>query len=346
MPSLEEFQDADDSSKTRAEKTESDIEEAQALLHEVQDTGECLQGFDAASLRLLAENISVFRFDESELIMQEGETASWMGIVLSGKLVAVKDGKTLTHMVQGTHVGEVAFFCGGVRFCDIRAASDGHIAAVQYHEMDSLFAREPHVALKFVHELGASAVRKNGGFTEDADAVLQESTPSADNACVSFHWQAKAGRVLQAWGLSEDDVARLLPLVHFKRFEADELLLRRHPTRGYDAVAWVLSGAVAVQLHSRTIRTVVAGEVVGELEYYEALASTQVLTCIPLPLPLPLPRAHTRRSRRLRCAASTTAAAAAACWRCSRSSGSRALRRATARSRSTCCSCSAQRRSG
>ena len=59
-----------------------------------------------------------------------------------------------------------------MRFCDGRASSDGYLAAVQFTEMAQLFANVPQVALKLTQELGSSAVRKNGGLTEEADAVM------------------------------------------------------------------------------------------------------------------------------------------------------------------------------
>ena len=46
--------------------------------------------------------------------MQKGELATWVGIVLSGKLGAVIDGRTVGHMGVGSVVGEVAFFVGGL----------------------------------------------------------------------------------------------------------------------------------------------------------------------------------------------------------------------------------------
>ena len=48
--------------------------------------------------------------------MKQGELASWVGIVLSGDLVATApDGRVLAHMGTGTIVGEFSFFAGGRR---------------------------------------------------------------------------------------------------------------------------------------------------------------------------------------------------------------------------------------
>ena len=151
--------------------------------------------------------------------------------------------------------------CGGVRFCDVRAASDGFLAALQFHEMTGLFSRlcaspqrlEPHespppsahthaamcgatlasrpdVALKLMHELGSSAVSKNGGFTEDADAALEPAAGAADggSATEPREWRERFGQLAQqGYGLSAADVAKLAPCMHCRSFGAGELLLRR-----------------------------------------------------------------------------------------------------------------------
>lgn len=149
MPALDGATDDPQQHAGSVDKT--DVDSAEDLLNDVQGTGRCLQRFDADELRVLAENISVFRFEKDELIMKEGETATWMGVVLSGTLCAVakEDGRELNRLSKGQLVGELAFFCGGVRFCDVRAASDGFLAALQFHEMTGLFSRLCALAAAF-----------------------------------------------------------------------------------------------------------------------------------------------------------------------------------------------------
>jgi hypothetical protein len=92
-------------------------------------------------------------------------------------------------------------------------------------------ASRPDVALKLMHELGSSAVSKNGGFTEDADAALEPAAGAADgggSATEPRDWRERFGQLAQqGYGLSAADVAKLAPCMHCRSFGAGELLLRR-----------------------------------------------------------------------------------------------------------------------
>ena len=73
---------------------------------------EFLGVFDANDMSTLCEHLSFLAFDKDDIIMMRGEVATWMGIVLQGKLEASVGDKTVGVMSEGSIVGEVAFFAG------------------------------------------------------------------------------------------------------------------------------------------------------------------------------------------------------------------------------------------
>ena len=66
-------------------------------------------GFNDEQLRLLSENMSVVPFSEGETVMQQGEPATWVGILLEGCLSATDaNGRVLGHVATGDVCGETA----------------------------------------------------------------------------------------------------------------------------------------------------------------------------------------------------------------------------------------------
>ena len=111
--------------------SDAQLEEAENLLIAAQAKSDQLKRFSAADIPNLAERLSILEYDEEEIVMKQGELASWVGIVLSGDLVATApDGRVLAHMGTGTIVGEFSFFAGGRRATDVKGAEKGFIAMV------------------------------------------------------------------------------------------------------------------------------------------------------------------------------------------------------------------------
>ena len=65
-----------------------DRDEVERLLMEVQSISPYFRGFKD-NIDLLAESLTVDRFEGGETILQEGEEGTWMGILLTGELEVV-----------------------------------------------------------------------------------------------------------------------------------------------------------------------------------------------------------------------------------------------------------------
>ena len=70
------------------EGAEVSLEERFEMLQRASSHSAYFRGFEDEELRILAANMAIFHFDAGETIMQKGESASWVGVVLDGELEA------------------------------------------------------------------------------------------------------------------------------------------------------------------------------------------------------------------------------------------------------------------
>ena len=103
----------------------TDEDEAEVLLTHARAKSTFLQQLEPHDIQSIIKHLTVLEFDEGETIMVKGEAATWVGILLSGELSALVDGKVVGTMDTGKIVGEVAFFSAGNRMADVRAERKG-----------------------------------------------------------------------------------------------------------------------------------------------------------------------------------------------------------------------------
>lgn len=108
-----------------------DQDEAEGLLEHAQAKSRFLKAFNQHDIHMLAQHLSILEFEEGEIIMQKGQQATWMGILLSGELEASIGDTVVGHTPPGAIVGEVAFFAGGHRRADVKGSIKGHLAFMQ-----------------------------------------------------------------------------------------------------------------------------------------------------------------------------------------------------------------------
>ena len=107
-----------------SDESKEDIEQ---LLVEVQAKSRYFRGF-VDEVPKLAEMLSVVSFDEGETILQRGEEGTWVGLVLSGELSVIIEGKAVATVNPGDFLGEMILWYGGVRQSTVMASSSGVIA--------------------------------------------------------------------------------------------------------------------------------------------------------------------------------------------------------------------------
>ena len=134
-----------------------DRDEVERLLMEVQSISPYFRGFKD-NIDLLAESLTVDRFEGGETILQEGEEGTWMGILLTGELEVVVNGGVVHQMLPGEIVGEMILWFGGVRQATVRARQPGSVATILVSDLQQLSLQRPQVrtlkprtAPRFVH---------------------------------------------------------------------------------------------------------------------------------------------------------------------------------------------------
>ena len=121
-----------------------DRDEVERLLMEVQSISPYFRGFKD-NIDLLAESLTVDRFEGGETILQEGEEGTWMGILLTGELEVVVNGGVVHRMFPGEIVGEMILWFGGVRQATVRAKQPGSVATILVSELQELSLQRPQV---------------------------------------------------------------------------------------------------------------------------------------------------------------------------------------------------------
>ena len=123
-----------------------DRDEVERLLMEVQVISPYFRGFKD-NIDMLAEALTVDRFEGGETILQEGEEGTWMGILLTGELEVVVNGAVVHRMFPGEIVGEMILWFGGVRQATVRAKQPGSVATILVSELQELSLQRPQVCV-------------------------------------------------------------------------------------------------------------------------------------------------------------------------------------------------------
>lgn len=221
-----------------------DEEEVERLFAQAAASSRFLASLTSEDLAFMAQNLSVSEFDVDDVIMQQGEMATWVGIVLSGSLVAYVNGEQVGQMRTGCVVGEIAFFAGGTRLADVRAAEKGYLASVMVSNLGSFFAEAPRTAYKLVRILGSSSI-----FQITHNAALHaplafDLAPQEAASDVDAWKEDRFMETLLDHGIDAEDGHYLVSLMQFHRFVAGEQLLDAFAVN--ECICFVVSGSVEV----------------------------------------------------------------------------------------------------
>eukprot|EP01083_Nonionella_stella_P256790 879678_1 len=96
------------------------------------------EDFNRSELQLLAEIMSVLTFLPSDPLIEEGEEASFFGMLLSGRLEAQLLNGSTRYLTPGTVVGDRALFIGGLRSADVVATKPSVVAVMSFVDFDYL----------------------------------------------------------------------------------------------------------------------------------------------------------------------------------------------------------------
>lgn len=89
-----------------------------------------------------------------DMLMEEGAWGSSLFIVMDGTFEVRKDGKIITEVGKGSHLGDMALLSGAPRSSTVVAKTDAKMLRIEKEEFDSLALEEPVIGVKLLRELG------------------------------------------------------------------------------------------------------------------------------------------------------------------------------------------------
>ena len=151
-----------------------DIARSPELFKQI-EASEALSDLDGGEIKYLAGCLRAYTVPARTVLFREGEPASYMGMVLAGRLVVTKRndedaGKPLYAMSEGKVFGEMAMLDGEPRSATMMAAVDASIAVLSRDEFERLCRERPIIALKLLRRLGrllSQRLRRASGLLVD-----------------------------------------------------------------------------------------------------------------------------------------------------------------------------------
>ena len=173
-------------------------EDAIELLARTQECSAYFRDFDFQQLLDLVSELTILYFKEGESVLQQGEPATFFGVILKGSLMPVVGDKPVgSARIVGDIVGEMALFTGGTRNVSIVASEDGYLAVFQFTQLERLKRTNPGLATKLNHQLATAAFEKQS----ESDGVPASRLSPAEREAglndllhrqAQQHWDAKA----------------------------------------------------------------------------------------------------------------------------------------------------------
>lgn len=108
-----------------------------------------IDGLNALSLEILgriADTAEHRTFSRGAVLIDEGDAADTLYIVLRGRFTVLLGGKAIAEIAKGEPVGELAFFAGGTRTATVVAARDSAVLSLSRAAYDALAAYTPALA--------------------------------------------------------------------------------------------------------------------------------------------------------------------------------------------------------
>ena len=248
--------------------SDEDKEDVEQLLVEVQAKSRYFRGF-VDEVPMLAEMLSVVSFDEGETILQRGEEGTWVGLVLSGELEVIIEGKAVATVNPGDFLGEMILWYGGVRQSTVMASSSGVIATMLISELKLICLEDPQLSMKLFHAIGRQSVTGflaytiGGRVSRQVCALSLRRVPLKD---AREPWKRCLTK-MRSRGFEVDEQAEeyLMNQMQVHAFGEGDALVR--PGDKLDHVLLLVEGAVKVNTPHAT--QYVAPDMLGEFAFWQ-----------------------------------------------------------------------------
>jgi PPM family protein phosphatase len=114
---------------------------------------------DRELLRVM-QAVEVRTYDEGQTVIREGDKGDELFIVLSGKVVVMRGGETLTRLGAGEHFGEMALIRAVPRSATVKADGAAELIAIRRTDFFEILRTEHEIAVKMLWQfLGVLADR-------------------------------------------------------------------------------------------------------------------------------------------------------------------------------------------
>ena len=182
-------------------KSEIPAEEVEETIMFLQSCGSAFRGFEQVEINVLSEAMSVMRFDAGQTVVEQGETGSWFGVLLSGTLRVLLPNNVTITMQPGAIVGEMAVWKeDAIRSASMVGGEGGIIATMLRAELPQFVSDCPETGVKLMRMMAESAVAKQS-------QNLRRDRASRMSAPVTWHGAGSDTRLLVTASSSLDRAA-------------------------------------------------------------------------------------------------------------------------------------------
>ena len=115
---------------------------------------EFLQALTSDERAALLNLGSTQRVDEGQILIEQGEEADLVVIVLSGSVRVTRGGELLAERGHGALLGEMAIVDHRPRSATVEVAEAGEVLTVPANNFRAFIMRSPHAALAVIEQLG------------------------------------------------------------------------------------------------------------------------------------------------------------------------------------------------
>ena len=138
------------------------LDEAEGLLAAVQGISDVFRGFSDEEVELLAQSMTILNFWPGQTILEQGESGTWFGIILSGELSVILPNGASFIIKEGAMIGEMALWQKqAVRTATICGHQyTGMIATMLVDDMHALITKHPAIGVRLLRLTGATSLSK------------------------------------------------------------------------------------------------------------------------------------------------------------------------------------------
>lgn len=242
-------------------------------------------GFDAMEIQTLAEEVSLLRLKEGDIVMKQGESASFVGLLTSGAAeVLIEDKqedskgdeppkkKRVAVVKAGDLLGEMAMYAGGARTADIVTMTDDTvIATFAFEELNELSEQNPDLGLKLMRLFAHTTLAKLR-LTATRRAPMERFPLNGDCTSDILFRMIQAAHAVGN-GLGDDivtsDIEYLKDIMYLSRLKPGETVIMRGLAGKH--VLFILTGSLEIRIEGADtplLGTKLNGEWVGEDAFF------------------------------------------------------------------------------